>query len=533
MNKISIFITSVFIFCTISFFCAMTPLVFDDFGYGTGGSNLSDIFKAQVQEHLAWSGKFIGHFMARVLLHGPSWLHPLLTPLIFLGLVLCAVLLTLGAQWRDKIRAWHLITLAGLIWFALPAFGTVYFWRTGTADYGYSLFFATAFLVPYRFWIDKKNYHLAGGPVFALAGVLAGCSNENVGMLAILAALGATIYRFRTLKTVPAWAAAGIIGAVSGWLVMMAAPGNAVRLAQLGGVEKIPAFSFESFHRFLIFWSSQQLEMSPYILVALVCIWLLYRQDRLKIATFLPGFVFFLMAQASLAAFIFSPSTPYRAMSATFFYTACCCFAFIAALNLKNVCQNLLYAAFCLVLLSSVLMEAHVFIQAQPAIAKRNQAMKQGTVTAESFDYPQTDKYFFPTYDIIEINAYADSQKYQMIPWNKAVLLNVEGTSGICGLVISNMVYLDNLPSGTVHVAAIAHRQTVSSAIQAVLRYLSPLKKTTSMSAVVARYAPASTPTTTDGKASLHIPGVTNLNDVAYIGIEENGKPMVWRRVYE
>ena len=136
----------------------MTPLVFDDFGYGAGGSDLSDIFKAQVQEHLTWSGKFIGHFMARVLLHGPSWLHPLLTPLIFLGLVLSGVLLTLGAQWRDKIRAWHLITLAGLLWFALPAFGTVYFWRTGTADYGYSLFFATAFLVPYRFWIDKKNY---------------------------------------------------------------------------------------------------------------------------------------------------------------------------------------------------------------------------------------------------------------------------------------------------------------------------------------------------------------------------------------
>ena len=178
----------------------MTPLVFDDFGYGAGGSGLSDIFKAQVQEHLTWSGKFIGHFMARVLLHGPSWLHPLLTPLIFLGLVLSGVLLTLGAQWRDKIRAWHLITLAGLLWFALPAFGTVYFWRTGTADYGYSLFFATAFLVPYRFWIDKKNYHLAGGSVFALAGVLAGCSNENVGMLAILAALVRLSTAFVLLK---------------------------------------------------------------------------------------------------------------------------------------------------------------------------------------------------------------------------------------------------------------------------------------------------------------------------------------------
>ncbi len=528
----SVLIVSLLIMGTIAFFCAMTPWVFDDFGYGAGGASLSAIFVAQIDEHLTWSGKFVGHFMARVLLHSPAWLHPVLTSVIFMGLIFSGVLLTLGVQWREKIRAWHLVTLAGFVWFALPAFGTVYFWRTGTPDYGYSLAFATAFLVPYRFWIDKKDYRLPGGAVFVLAGFLAGCSNENVGMLAILTALCATGYRFREARKVPLWAAAGIAGAVAGWFFMMTAPGNAVRLVKIGGAEKIPILSLESFNRFLIFWSSQELEMLPYALVAIVAIWLLRRQDRLKPSTYLPGLIFFLMAQASLAAFLFSPSTPYRAMSATFFYIALCCFAFIVAWASKGGGAKILYVAFCALLLTSVLVEARVFINAQPAIAARNQAMAEGTVTARTLVYPRTDKYFFPSYDIIEIDSYG-SQKFQMVPWDEAVNLDMPEAGPIRALVIGNVVYLDNLPAGKVYVAATAHRQTVASKIQSILRHFSPLtdSETTSTPAVTARYAPASTTVTSDGKAALHIGGITDLSSLAYVAIKPADKPLIWRRV--
>lgn len=492
------------------------------------------MFVAQVNEHLHWSGKFIGHFMARVLLHGPTWLHPALTPVIFMGLVFSGVLLVLGAQWREKLRAWHVVTLAGLVWFALPAFGTVYFWRTGTPDYGYSLAFATAFLVPYRFWIDKKEYRLPGGPAFALAGFFAGCSNENVGMLVILTAICVAIYRFRSGKRVPLWAGAGIAGAIAGWLLMMTAPGNAVRLISLGGAEKIPVLSLDSFNRFLTFWSSQELEMLPYVLIGIVAMWLLRRQGRLRFSTVLPGLIFFVMAQVSLAALVLSPSTPYRAMSTTFFYIALCCFAFIVAW--ASVSQGggakLLYAAFCAVLLTSVVSEAGVFIAAQPAIEARNKAMAEGAVTAKTLDYPATDKYFFPGYDIIEVDSYGP-QKYQMVAWNEAVSLDISGTDTIRGLVVCNSVYLDNLPAGKVHVAAVTHRQTAASKIQAVLRRLAPLtaSETSSTPAVTSRYAPASATVTAEGKAVLHIEGIMDLSSLAYVAISETGKPTVWRRV--
>ena len=170
MNKIKILVSALVIFGVMAFFCTLTPWVFDDYKYGSGGPSPADWFTAQLAEHRTWSGKFIGHFMARALLLGPAWLHPLLSPLIFTGLVICGALLTVGSAWREKLRAWHLILLAGLTWFALPAFGTVYFWRTGTADYGYGLFFATVFLLPYRFWLDDRNYRPAIGPFLALGG---------------------------------------------------------------------------------------------------------------------------------------------------------------------------------------------------------------------------------------------------------------------------------------------------------------------------------------------------------------------------
>lgn len=394
MNKFKLLAAALAIFCVMAFFCALTPWVFDDYHYGAGGASPADWFVAQLAEHRTWSGKFIGHFMARALLLGPAWLHPVLSPLIFTGLIFCCAVLTLGRAWRERLRAWQLILLAGLVWFALPAFGTVYFWRTGTADYGYGLFFATAFLLPYRFWLDDRNYRPAIGPFLALGGVLAGWSNENTGMLAVLLALGATLYRWRSMKKVPLWAAAGIMGAVLGWLMMMTAPGNALRLAKLGGMEKIPLFSQAAFQKFLIFWGSQQVEMLPYVLASLLCILVLWRRGRLCTSALLPGLIFFLMAEACLAAFAFSPSTPYRAMTGTFFYLACSTFAFIVATRLKSIAAKLCFGAFCAALLVGVVAEAVVFVQAQPAIGARDAAREEGTLTAAHFDYPKTDKYF-------------------------------------------------------------------------------------------------------------------------------------------
>ena len=511
------------IMAVMSWFCAMTPWISDDYAFS---KNEAGLWATQVKEYLEWSGKFVGHYMARVLLSGPEWVHPVLTPIMFMLLVAGGALLALGAQWRERLCAWHLVVVAGLVWIALPAFGTVFFWRTGTGDYGYSLVWATLFLVPYRMWADRADFRLPGGALFVFAGILAGWSNENVGMLAILTALGVSVFRWRASGRVHLWAIAGIAGAILGWSMMMAAPGNAIRLAAVGGVEKIPLASMKALLRFVQFWSTEQIEMLPYFLAALLLAWMLHRRGLLKPAAWIPAVVFFLMAQASLGAFIASPSTPYRAMSATFFFTALCPFSLLVALNPTSLKARALFTIFCALLLSSVLIEARVFLMAQPLLAPQTQ------YSLRNLDYPETDKYFFPGYDIRMVDLF--SQKWRnIVPWHETQTLRVYGAPDAKALIACNIAFFDNLPHGEVHVAARVRTATTSSLLQRGARALfeSRDEGIISAQAVGLRYFPASAGVTDDGKAAVFIPGIKSVDDIAAIAVKQPGKPLVWRRV--
>ena len=511
------------IMAVMSWFCAMTPWISDDYAFS---KNEAGLWATQVKEYLEWSGKFVGHYMARVLLSGPEWVHPVLTPVMFMLLVAGGALLALGVQWRERLYAWHLVVVAGLVWIALPAFGTVFFWRTGTGDYGYSLVWATLFLVPYRMWADRADFRLPGGALFVFAGILAGWSNENVGMLAILTALSVAAFRWRVSGRVHLWAIAGIAGAALGWSMMMAAPGNAIRLAAVGGVEKIPLASMKALLRFVQFWSTEQIEMLPYFLVALLLAWMLRRRGLLKPAAWIPAVVFFLMAQASLAAFIASPSTPYRAMSATFFFTALCPFSLLVALNPTSLKARALFTIFCALLLSSVLIEARVFLMAQPMLVPQTQS------SLRDQDYPETDKYFFPGYDIRQVGLFSPEWR-TIVPWHEAQTLRIYEAPDAKALIACNIAFFDNLPQGEVHVAARVRTATTSSLLQRGARALfeSRDEGIISAQAVGLRYFPASADVTDDGKAAVFIPGIKSVDDIAAIAVKQPGKPLVWRRV--
>ena len=511
------------IMAVMSWFCAMTPWISDDYAFS---KNEAGLWATQVKEYLEWSGKFVGHYMARVLLSGPEWVHPVLTPVMFMLLVAGGALLALGVQWRERLYAWHLVVVAGLVWIALPAFGTVFFWRTGTGDYGYSLVWATLFLVPYRMWADRADFRLPGGALFVFAGILAGWSNENVGMLAILTALSVAVFRWRASGRVHLWAIAGIAGAALGWSMMMAAPGNAIRLAAVGGVEKIPLASMKALLRFVQFWSTEQIEMLTYFLVALLLAWMLRRRGLLKPAAWIPAVVFFLMAQASLAAFIASPSTPYRAMSATFFFTALCPFSLLVALNPTSLKARALFTIFCALLLSSVLIEARVFLMAQPMLVPQTQS------SLRDQDYPETDKYFFPGYDIRQVGLFSPEWR-TIVPWHEAQTLRIYEAPDAKALIACNIAFFDNLPQGEVHVAARVRTATTSSLLQRGARALfeSRDEGIISAQAVGLRYFPASADVTDDGKAAVFIPGIKSVDDIAAIAVKQPGKPLVWRRV--
>lgn len=150
----------------MAFFCWLSPREADDIIYAAGlsmpslaatgqsasaavpPSSLGELLRLQWQEYLQWNGRFVGQFLARCLLLAPDWLHAVLTPLVHASLLFSSLILLWGKRWREKLTPWHIVLLAGLLWFMLPAFGSAFFWRTGTANYGYTLCWPSFFSCP-------------------------------------------------------------------------------------------------------------------------------------------------------------------------------------------------------------------------------------------------------------------------------------------------------------------------------------------------------------------------------------------------
>lgn len=532
-NIAKVLSATLLIYCIMAYFCHYTPHVADDWFYGSGAGDLFSLFQAQLTEHMTWSGKFIGHFLARVILHSSVWVHALLSPFMFLLLVYSGIILCLGINWTTTIRPWHVIVLAGMLWFTIPAFGTVFLWRTGTPDYGYSLAFNTSFLVPYRFLIDKKNYSFRLPFIYTLYGFVAGCTNENIGMMAIIASSFVYIYVWRSQRVFPPlWALCGIAGAFIGWLFLMTAPGNSLRLDQMGGASKIPLLSISAFNKFIIFWSTQQIEMAPLFITAIIVICFIKKFKNLSaMRLMLTAFIFFAMSQLCLSAFLLSPSTPKRAMSASYFYATLCLFSVFAnGISYEKIAKKL-YIAFSIILAFSVLQEIKIFWDAQPRLILKKQQKDKNIFDFYSYTYDHTDKIFFPSYDIREIGTELPYWK-ELIPYGDAKILILENGMKIRALVLSNMIFLADVPQGNHRIAAAASRQDVTGIIQAMMRKLLPLNRQNNISEtdINLRYSTADFNVGDDGKAAIHMPGVTRIEDIYAMCFFDNTDRTGWQK---
>ncbi|WP_415966028.1 DUF6056 family protein [Desulfovibrio piger] len=531
----------------MAFFCWLSPREADDIIYAAGlsmpslaatgqsasaavpPSSLGELLRLQWQEYLQWNGRFVGQFLARCLLLAPDWLHAVLTPLVHASLLFSSLILLWGKRWREKLTPWHIVLLAGLLWFMLPAFGSAFFWRTGTANYGYTLLLAVLFLLPYRFWLDGSLSRLPGGAAFLLAGLPAGWSNESLGMLLVLLALGACVSQQRTGRHLQLWAVAGLAGAVAGWLALIAAPGNMARAAALG-TGLVPLASWKAFHSFLIFWGTQQLELLPLYLLDLGALAFLHHRRELSREIWLPALLLFLMGHACIAAFVLSPSRADRAMTAGYFWLVLSTCALLFRLPLPRSFRITARLVFLLLFVSSLWQQAQVFRQAAPLVAARNEAVRKDILDVRYLDYPGSDKYFYPSYhtrDAILMDPVQDWGR--LVPWQDARPL--PGMPGIRAFTTSHMLYLDGVDDSPIHLACHTHEQTIASLLREVMLHTAPPPVAPrGANALNAWFKPAVT-RGRDGKALLHLQGLRRLEDIAYIGREDACGQVVWHRL--
>lgn len=232
------------IFVFIALCAYLTPLFSNDYRYlmieGTDerARTLYDIVISQYRHYFEWGGRTVNHVCAMLLLWLPHWLRALIQGLAFVSLIVLILMhATAGFKGARPLTGLKVLTVFALLWLTLRYFGEVVFNTVSSANYLYSTQWILLFTLPWR-----RALRLESDPRpwwFALLmfplGVAVGWTNENSGSaLAFVMGLYLLYLLFRR-QVINVWQWTAVAGVGVGFLLLVLAPGNAARYADMAG----------------------------------------------------------------------------------------------------------------------------------------------------------------------------------------------------------------------------------------------------------------------------------------------------------
>lgn len=234
-NSLFIFIILI-LFSTILFLNIKTPLIGDDFVYSFiyqtkhPLTSINDVFYSQYLHYYKWGGRSVVHFITQsLLLTDNALVIDIINSVGFIGFIL-AMHYHITGTLKNNISI--LIISFSLIWFLQPVFAETILWITGSSNYLWGTLIILLFLLPYRLYKNKKS-HLIKSIVISICmfigGVIAGWTNENTAAAMLAMIICFIIYHKFNKEVIPLWMYTGLVGAIIGYIVMIAAPGNFAR----------------------------------------------------------------------------------------------------------------------------------------------------------------------------------------------------------------------------------------------------------------------------------------------------------------
>lgn len=309
-------LVSTICFSAILLLNILTPIISDDFAYlyiyneDARISSIGDIIQSQINHYYLWGGRSIVHFIAQVLLMIPAYVADLLNTLVYFSYALL-IYYHIKGRGKNSLSLFILINLA--IWFLQPVFGDTILWITGAANYLWGTWLILLFLFPFRLYKGQTSNTptqiISSLAMFTL-GILAGWTNENTAAAMLVIAILFIVY-FRSHKwKIPAWAIAGITGAIIGFAIMILAPGNYLR-----GGDSVSLGLYTFVYRLFTWTLAFFIYSGPLLLISLIMLVIYNRfpnekkKNNLKLI-----FIYGLAAIAAVYAMLLSPSFPRRAL---------------------------------------------------------------------------------------------------------------------------------------------------------------------------------------------------------------------------
>ncbi|WP_459540240.1 DUF3329 domain-containing protein [Negativicoccus succinicivorans] len=217
-----------------------TPWHRDDYEYALIWQTLvpiesfHDVMTSLARHYQMHGGRMVAFFVLDNFLRWPKvWFN--------IANALCFILMALGLSWHSAGRIEKLPAPARIaavllaLWYTLPHFGEVAVWMCGSTVYLWTMTIMVWFLLPYHFSLRPTrtlaDSYWAAGAMFLL-GILAGWGEENASLATLVAAAAVTLYSWRKGQRYR-WQIAGVVGSVLGFIALVVAPGNFVRVAEV------------------------------------------------------------------------------------------------------------------------------------------------------------------------------------------------------------------------------------------------------------------------------------------------------------
>jgi hypothetical protein len=131
-----------------------------------------------------------------------------------------------------KVNVALYIAINLLIWYYNPAFGETVLWLSGACSYLWSLVLVLACWLPFRLYAANPTFTMnrLQTILFTILALLAGCAQEHASFCMMISLFLFFIYYRKCLNVrIPVWAISSAVAAFTGFVVLMAAPGNFAR----------------------------------------------------------------------------------------------------------------------------------------------------------------------------------------------------------------------------------------------------------------------------------------------------------------
>lgn len=289
----------------------------DDFGRSLTDHNMFAIIQNIYKTYFHWSGRITVMFLTHLFLLKNTitpLLFNILNSAIFIALIYSMFLLAYNKtphEFEDLVK---LIFILAVTWFIPTKIGEVVFWKTGAIGYLWPITVSLYFLYPYKRLTEEKNIihdnFLTIMGLFLL-GLLLGMCLENLSTALCMVLSVITIYCKKNGTKNMRWAYAGLIGQITGTLLLLTAPGNFVRI-------KASANSMDFFIKSLIFMEKVVVHFLPFIILSLLLIKLLKKYDQPKYKQQLKQYYFFLSISLLLTFAMFGAPGAWFSGRATF-----------------------------------------------------------------------------------------------------------------------------------------------------------------------------------------------------------------------